>query len=172
MYASKVVFMKCEQILEIIDEQDFFELEDSARARLEEHCRSCDTCSRAAAAARVTSAMLVARAESAKTFDPSPFFGTKVMAAIRSKASRRVAGEAFIRWWQASYSTVSVMVVLVLFLVVGAALAPRKDEEAGAATPSNLYPTETVLIDHRPSRELNKEQVFQVIYNTRYEARK
>ena len=164
--------MKCEKILEIIDGKHFFELDSSEHGIIQEHCRRCDGCRHSFDAARVAALMLEARASKGVETQPSPFFNSVVMNAIRAQASRRTGGEAFRRWWQASYSLVSVMVLLVLFLIAGAALAPAEETEASVATPSTLYPTETVLIDHRPSRDLNKEQVFQVIYNTRYEAKK
>lgn len=164
--------MKCGQILEILDSRDFFELDGSDRQAVEAHCETCGSCMRAAGAARAASSMLRLRAEGAAEMVPSAFFGSVVMNAVRAAQRSRFNGGAFKRWWQASYSLVSVMVVLVLALIAGAMLAPTEESEAVVATPSNLYPTETVLIDHRPSRDLDKEQIFQVIYNTRYEAKK
>lgn len=164
--------MKCGKILEIIDGKDFFELDETERRTVDAHCEACVGCRRAAAAARIASTMLSARVAESEKLAPPPFFEAVVMSAVRTAQNSRLNGSAFKRWWQASYSLVSVMVVLVLALIGGAILAPKDEPEASVSTPSNLYPTETVLIDHRPSRDLNKEQVFQVIYNTRYEARK
>lgn len=159
--------MKCSRILETLDSKGFRGLDDAELRTVEDHSASCAPCGNALAAAAAAAAMLESRAAVEAPAGPPPHFRVAVMDALRAR--RRTGGpsaEAFRNWWQASYSFVAAMVVVVLVLGTVAILSPREESEALHSAPAGLYSAETVLIDHRPPKDLNREQVFQVIYSS------
>lgn len=162
--------MKDRHILEILDRQRFTDLSADETALINSHVGECAACKSAFEAARISSVLLNARAES-EAIEPSPFFQTKVLNALqRESQNLRKPIAAFRRWWQASYAMVSLMILTVVGLIALTAFAPSSNAEDTAGMPSNLYPTDAVILNQKASRDLTDEQVFQVIYNTRYDS--
>ena len=155
-------------ILEILDEKGFGALSgaelDTARA----HTSHCADCRRALESARVSAALLTARA-AAPSIEPSAFFQSKVLGAIREKQNLRKPIEAFRRWWQAAYPMVCSMLFIVITLALLTVLAP-KPESAQAASTYNLYSTDSVILNQNTPRNLTDEQALEVIYNERRDA--
>ena len=166
--------MKSKHILDILDNSQFADLGPEELALIETHSADCAECRLAYASARVSSTMFSARAVENARLEPTPFFQAKVMNAIREKGSIRKQAAAFRRWWQASYAMVSGMLVIVFVLMGLVIFAPNSGEttETQAVVPSNLFPTDAVILNQRNSRDLTTEQVFQVIYTSRYESSK
>lgn len=81
---------------------------------IETHTADCAACSQAYKAARVSESLIRARA--AETIAPSPFFKTRVMAAIRE---RQLSPElpAIVRMWRAAGALVSAMAMVVAVLI-------------------------------------------------------
>jgi predicted anti-sigma-YlaC factor YlaD len=165
--------MKDDHILDILDGKRFVELNAGELALINSHSAECAPCREAFTAARISFVLLKARAE-AEAAKPSPFFHARVMNAIqRESQNLRKPIAALRRWWQASYALVCFMVITVAGLVALTLLAPTSNaDDAQAGVTSNLYPTDAVILNQKPSRDLTDEQVFQVIYNTKYESDK
>jgi hypothetical protein len=162
--------MKYKHVEDIIDSKPFPELNERELAEIGAHCAACAGCAAAFDAARVASVLMAAAADEGPS--PSPYFNRTVMEQWRRRTAVRSSVEFLGRWWAAYNPMVASLVAVVLFLTGLAAFAPSREASPVVTNHSNLYPAEAVLIDHRPSRELNEEQVFQVIYTTRYEGRK
>ena len=82
-------------------------------AAIEAHVSGCDECRRAYEAARLSQALVRARAT--ESVEAPPFFQTKVMAAIREQ---RLAAEmpGILRLWKAAGSWVSAMAVILMLM--------------------------------------------------------
>ncbi len=152
-------------ILEILDEKGLGALSGAELDTVRAHASHCADCRRAVEAARVSAALLTARA-GVPAAQPSAFFQTKVLAAIREKQNIRKPIEAFRRWWQAAYPMVCSMLFFVITLAMLTILAPKPDS-AQASSTFNLYSTDSVILNQNPPRNLTNEQALEVIYNER-----
>jgi hypothetical protein len=157
--------MRDDHILDLIDGARLAELGDE-RPRIEAHCASCPPCLRAYRTARLSTALVEARASA--VVEPSPFFHTRVMAAIRE---RRAGGEEYglVRMWKAAWSLVAAMVVVVAFLagatlVAGGPASPAPDVAAGQA----LYSPEWERLEGGAAGEeqLSDVQFISVLYES------
>jgi predicted anti-sigma-YlaC factor YlaD len=166
--------MKYTHITEILDGKRFAELDADDAALIDSHIAGCPDCREAFHAARISSVLLEARALEIRDVEPPPFFQAKVLNALRRENQNlRKPIAAFRRWWQASYSMVCVMLVTVGALIALTLAAPTSNaDDTQAGLPSNLYPTDAVILNQRLSRDLTNEQVFEVIYNPRYDSNK
>lgn len=161
--------MKDRHILEILDQAGFNEIEGEELAAVQNHCAGCPDCRRAFEAARISAVLLNARAAAAPVVEPSAFFQSKVLNAIREKQQLRSPIAAFRRWWQASYALVCSMMFVVITLALLTIIAP-KPESAQAASNGYLYTTDAVILNQNPPRSITTEQALEVIYNERREA--
>lgn len=155
-------------ITEILDEKRLDALDGAELDTVEAHASHCADCRQALDAARVAGALLTARA-AVPAAEPSVFFQSKVLAAIREKQNLRKPIEAFRRWWQVAYPLVCSMLFFVITLALLTVLAPRPDG-AQAASTYNLYSTDSIILNQNPPRSLTDEQALEVIYNERREA--
>lgn len=163
--------MKYGHILELIDDNRLRDIEPKDMDSIRAHVSECDGCRRAFDAAVVSSAILEARLIESESALPSPFFTDKVMNAIRDRASAGHAVAVFQRWWQASFSVVAGMLIVVFALAAVALLVPAQDDEA--LTPQGgMYNPESVIMDQMTSREFTNEQALQEIYNSKTEVKK
>ena len=160
--------MKDKHILEILDDKNFAELDGGELKTVQSHAAVCQDCRQALEAARISAALLTARA-AVPAPEPSAFFQAKVMQAIREKQNLRKPIAAFRRWWQASYALVCSMMFFVITLALLTILAP-KPESAQAASTYNLYSTDSVILNQNPPRSITTEQALEVIYTERRDA--
>jgi hypothetical protein len=159
--------MKDRHILEILDEIRFAELRGAELESVLTHCAECAGCRQAFEAARISSALLAARAETAPAFEPNAFFQSKVLTAIREKPNLRTTPlAAFWRWWQASYPLVCSMLFIVATLAALTIFAPRSNADQ-AVSNYNLYTTDAVILNQRAPQNLTTEQALEVIYTER-----
>ncbi|HEY8559074.1 MAG TPA: zf-HC2 domain-containing protein [Pyrinomonadaceae bacterium] len=161
--------MKDRHILEILDGQGYGELAAGELATVQAHAAVCPDCRRAFDAARISGALLAARAASSAP-EPSAFFQSKVLQAIREKQNLRKPIAAFRRWWQASYPLVCSMLFIVVTLALLTALAPKPQNTQAAASTYNLYSTDSIILDQTQPRSITTEQALDVIYTERREA--
>ena len=161
--------MKEKHILEILDGQKFAELAAGELKIIQAHAAVCRDCRQAFEAARVSGALLAARAE-LPALEPSAFFQSKVMQAIREKQKLRKPIAAFWRWWQASYPLVCSMLFIVITLALLTVIAPRPESAQAATSTYNLYSTDSVILNQNPPRSITTEQALEVIYTERREA--
>src|SRR2546421_11563148 len=98
--------MREEHVRNILESTPFAQLSEGELEKVRAHAARCVECARTFEAARVAASLLRERA--AREFEPSPFFQTRVLAALRE----RRAGEdapAFLRLWRAAGAPASSM---------------------------------------------------------------
>ena len=143
--------MKENHIIELLEDRSFASLNDSERARIQTHAASCASCARAYEATKIASSLLHARAS--EVVEPSPFFQTRVMAALREQQNEV---PAFKRLWQAAGSLVSSMTAAVALLAVLSFVIPGTQTLGTAqASVSNGYSAEEVILNQN---DLQDEQ--------------
>ena len=163
--------MKSKHVTKILDRTRFAELSDQERATVWTHIKDCDGCRRAYEAARLSAILL--KSEKAAVTEVSPFFQAKVMNAWRERQIPRRPVEAFRRWWQASAGPVSAMLITMVIMILLTMVAPQATSDNSQEVSSfNLYTTDGVIMNQRMPRDLTNEQLLEVIYSTRNEARK
>ncbi|MGI9035667.1 MAG: zf-HC2 domain-containing protein [Pyrinomonadaceae bacterium] len=154
--------MKDEHILDILDGG----LSHANSALIEAHAARCENCRKALNAARISSALF----QTAETFQPSPFFETKILSALqRERQNLRKPLAAFWRWWQASAALVAAMILMVVSLIALTVFAPTAsagDAQVSAAN-DNPYSTEAILLNQKARADLTTEQSLELIYDTK-----
>lgn len=160
--------MRDEHIIGIIENEPLSNLSESELAKIRAHTARCLECRRAVEAAQISTLLLKERA--AVTFEPSPFFQTRVLAVLRE---RRAADEAFSfkRLWKATGALVSSMAATVVALVVltffapGAQPVPRPQEMAPSL---DSYSEEEVIFDQDelPEDQMSYGQVLTTLYES------
>jgi hypothetical protein len=150
--------MRDNHIIDILDAMPFDSLSESELSEIQTHSKACEECGKALQAARVSAAIL--KFESEPLFEPSPFFQTKVMAALREQRSNARSVWDFWRLWQASGSLVSVMVLLVAGLFFATVLAPNTHGDTMAFADES----EAVIFEQESAlKDMTNEQMFPVI---------
>ena len=109
----------------------------------------------------VSSLMMKARV--AETFEPSPFFQTRVLAQLRE---RRAAEEGWTlaRLWKTAGLLVSSMAATVAALAVLTFVAPREATAQGTAA-SGPYTAESVILDES-DEQMTNDQLFTSLYES------
>jgi anti-sigma-K factor RskA len=154
--------MRDEHIKKMLDEAPLASLGASELAAVRAHAEACADCRRAFDAAQAASLMMKARAS--ESFEPSPFFQTRVLAALRE---RRAAEEGWTlaRLWKSAGLLVSSMAATVAALAVFTFVAPEQtpaQEVAGVGA----YSAETVIFDDDAGDEMTYEQVLSSLYGS------
>ena len=160
--------MRDEHILSIIEGAPLSSLSESEWSTIRAHTGQCTECRRALEAAQIST--LLVRERAAATIEPSPFFQTKVLAALRE---RQAANEtsAFRRLWNATGALVSSMAVTVAALAMLTVFAPGSPSLSGPsemASADNSYSAEEVLFDRseRPAEQMSYGQVLSTLYES------
>ena len=160
--------MRDEHIISIIENAPLSDLGESELASIRDHAARCEGCRRAFDAAQISTLLLRERA--AETMEPSPFFQTRVLAALRE---RQAAGEtsALRRLWNAAGALVSSMAATVAALAVLTVLAPGPQATTGAqevASTYNPYSAEEVLFEETdaPADQMSYGQVLSTLYES------
>ncbi|MEK6336014.1 MAG: hypothetical protein AABM67_13880 [Acidobacteriota bacterium] len=159
--------MKDKHIIEILESGPFSSLTENDLRAISAHTESCAACARAYEAARISSLLVKARA--GETMEPSPFFQTRVLAALREQqANNKVP--AFWRLWKTAGALVASMAMTTAALAVLSFVAPGVTEPAAtvALTPPSA---EELVFDQSTSEEMTDEQVLNAIYVEQEEAR-
>ncbi len=152
--------MKENHIIEILESRPFATLSDSDHASIKTHTATCDTCARAYKVAAVSSSLLAERA--AETVEPSPFFHTKVLAALRERQNETPAWQ---RLWRTAGALVSSMAAAVVLLGALTFMAPEQSMAEG--TVSTAYSAEGVILDDAETmQEVSDAQVLSTLYAT------
>jgi hypothetical protein len=141
--------MKEKHIINLLEEAPFASLSESEHLEIQTHTANCSDCAQAYQAARVSAALLLENA--AVAFEPSPFFHTKVLAALRERQSET---PAYKRLWQTAGALVSSMTATVALLAVLSFLVPGTQSLSTAqASPSNGYSAEEVILNQNDLAE-------------------
>ncbi len=148
--------MKDEHIINILDETPFGSLSKEQLDIIRSHGHGCSDCMSAYMAAKLSSVMLAERVQT--VVEPTPFFQTRVMAALREQQLVESV-PAWLRLWKSAGALVSSMAVATVALAALSFAVPANNAEpvATAAT------AESVILD-QGSDELSYEQVLSTIY--------
>lgn len=151
--------MKDKHITEVLDSAALAALAPSELDEIRAHARDCEPCANAYAAAQLSALVIKERAQAA--IEPSPFFQTRVMAAIREQQA--VESEpAMLRLWKSARGLVSSMALTTaalaaLSFVVATPATSPSDQTAAALS------AESVILG-QDADDLTYEQVMNAIY--------
>src|SRR5437660_2147877 len=116
--------MKDEHIIAMLDRVPLDRLNESELASIQAHADTCVKCGRALDAARVSSLLLKSRA--AETFEPSPFFQTRVLALLRERQAAAVEAWSLGRLWRSAGILFSTMAATVAVLAALTFVVPQQ----------------------------------------------
>jgi uncharacterized protein YjeT (DUF2065 family) len=157
--------MRDQHIITQLEEQPVSRLRADELAVIESHVAACSDCLRAYRAAQIAESLIEARA--AESQEVSPFFRTRVMAAIRDK---RLSPEppAWMRIWRAAGTLVLAMATLVVVLIGLSVFsyppdAPRLPE---AIINQNNYSPDEVVLGQDDLTEETYDQVLGTMYDS------
>jgi anti-sigma factor RsiW len=155
--------MRDEHIKDMLDGAPLASLSESELARMRSHADTCDECARAYAAARVSASMLAERATAA--FEPSPFFQTRVLAALRERRAG-VEGWSFSRLWKAAGVLVSSMAGAVAMLAALTFLVPQQTAmQQQVASAPDTYTADNVIFSQTDANDKDSyDEVISTLY--------
>jgi hypothetical protein len=160
--------MRDEHIIDILEGAPLAQLGERELATVRRHVESCAGCSRAYEAAQISS--LLVRERAAQAFEPSPFFQTRVLAALRERRAALPEVLSFGRLWRAAGALVSSLATAVVLLagVTLFGLMPSSDSAQQTAAAADPYSAEAVLFEQAElaDEEINYGQVFAAIYES------
>lgn len=158
--------MRNEHITELLDSAPLRSLSQNELARIREHCDRCAHCHQAFKSAQISALMLSELATA--SFEPSPFFKTKVMAAIRERQAATGA-YSFLRFWRAARALVYAMAVIVVLLtgltISQPGLLLESESPDQVAGFNAIDPEWAVLTGSTSSDEMTYDQVLTDIYS-------
>ena len=159
--------MKEKRITEILDDASIVNLSDRELNEIHVHTGECVSCRGAYEAARMSAVVLKQRAQ--VTIEPSPFFRTRVMAALREQqAAENVP--AMVRLWGAAKVLVSSMAVTTAALAALSFALPSPKTPAPDQAVS-AYSAEAVILGQANDDQMTYEQVMSTIYANDDEAK-
>ena len=158
--------MKDRHITEILDNASMAALSEIELNEVRAHALECGPCRSAYEAARLSAVALKSRAQT--VIEPSPFFQTRVMAALRER--REVESvPAFFRLWKSAKLLVSSMALTTAALGVLTFVLPGtvvSDDQTLSA-----YSAESVIMGQDPDDQMTYDQVLSTIYEDDDDAR-
>src|SRR5215213_9079514 len=158
--------MKDQHITEILDNASIATLSESQLNEMRAHVLECMSCRGAFEAARLSAVVMRSRAQA--TIEPSPFFQTRVMAALREQQAVESA-PAMLRLWRSAKALVSTMAVTTAALAVVSFMQPT--ETTPVAETASAYSEYSVIMDRDADEQMSYEQVLSTIYEDDDEAR-
>ena len=158
--------MKDKHIIEVIDNVAVAGLSPVELDEVKVHTRDCASCRTAFEAAQLSAAVIRERAQ--VKIEPSPFFHTKVMAALREQQAID-RQPAFARLWKSASALVSSMAVATILLGAMTFVFPDPATALNEQTAS-VDAAESVIFD-QGDEQLTYEQVLATIYDGEDEAR-
>jgi len=159
--------MSDKHIISLIESTALSGLSESDLSAIRAHNSDCSDCRRAFEAAQISALLLKERV--AETFEPSPFFQTRVMAHLRE---RQIANEpwAWGRMWRATGALASSMVATVAALAILTFVVPGTQMTSGTSemTAVNAYSAEEVLLDQNETTDdqVSDGQVLTTLYGS------
>lgn len=151
--------MKEKHITEVLDNAVLASLSPSELDEIRAHARDCEPCGNAFAAAQLSALVMKERAQA--VIEPSPFFQTRMMAAIREQQAVESV-PAMWRLWKSARGLVSSMALTTaalaaLSFMVSAPATNTSEQTAAALT------AESVIFG-QDAEDLTYEQVMNTIY--------
>ena len=158
--------MKDKHITEILDKAPIAMLSESELNEIRVHALECLSCRDAFEAARLSAVVIKSRVE--ETIEPSPFFQTRVMAALRDQQAVESV-PALLRLWRSAKVLVSTMAVTTAALAVVSFVQPA--QTTPVAETASAYSAYSVIMDQDADEQMSYEQVLSTIYEDEDEAR-
>lgn len=161
--------MRDEHIINIIENTPLSGLGESELENIRAHTEQCAECLRAFEAAQISALLL--RERIAETIEPSPFFQTRITAALRERQAVNETS-ALKRLWNATGALVSSMAATVAALAILTVFAPGSQLASGpqeVASAYNSYSAEEVLFDQSelPAEDqMSYGQVLTTLYDS------
>ncbi len=159
--------MKDKCITEMLDNGSISNLSEGELNEVRTHVQDCVSCRGAYEAAKVSAVVLRTRAQT--TIEPSPFFQTRVMAALREQQALESV-PAMWRLWGSAKALVSSMAVATAALAVLSFVLPAPATTAVDQT-APVYSAESVIMGQASDEQMSYEQVLSTIYADDDEAR-
>jgi len=160
--------MRDEHVIDILESAPLAQLGERELSAVRAHADRCARCGRAYEAAQISS--LLVRGRAAEAFEPSPFFQTRVLAALRERQAALPEVLSLGRLWRAAGALVSSMATAVVLLagLTLFGLMPPADATQQAASAADPYSAEAVLFEQAElaDEEINYGQVFSTIYES------
>ncbi|MDT5270377.1 MAG: hypothetical protein QOH49_2563 [Acidobacteriota bacterium] len=162
--------MRDEHIKRLLDEAPLSSLGERELAAVRAHAEVCVECRRAFDAAQVSTLMLKAR--TAEAFEPSPFFQTRVLAALRERRAAEEERWTLGRLWKSAGLLVSSLAATTAALAVFTFVAPQEQTSAQELASSGTYTAESVIFDETGEEQMTYDQVLTSLYGSEEEAAK
>jgi len=159
--------MKDEHIIELLDSAPFGSFSEEQLIVVRDHTQICVDCAEAYRAVVISSAVIKERVQA--TIEPSPFFQTRVLAALREQqAAENVP--VLSRLWKSAGALVSSMAVTTAALAALSFIVPSPVTPVSEQT-ATAYSAESVLLDQASEEQMSYEQVLSTIYADENEAK-
>jgi hypothetical protein len=160
--------MRDNHIITMLEVKPVGQLTEDELSVINAHAAVCPSCMRAFESARASDSLIRARAS--QTIDVSPFFKTRVMAAIRERGLQPEL-PALARMWKAAGALVSMMAALVVILVgltIFSYSPDRQTQGTEIATSQNIYSPEYVVLERGDVEDdpIAYDQVLGTIYDS------
>jgi hypothetical protein len=159
--------MKDKHITEILDNTPLANLSEIELNEIQTHTQDCVSCRGAYEAARLSAVVLRSRVQA--TIEPSPFFQTRVMAALREQQAVESV-PAMWRLWGSAKALVSSMAVTTAALAALSFVLPAPATSVTDQTAS-VYSAESVIMGQGSDDQMTYEQVLSTIYADEDEAK-
>jgi hypothetical protein len=152
--------MNEKHITDVLDNAALASLSESELSDIRAHARECKPCGDAFAAAQVSAVVMRERVQA--VIEPSPFFQTRVMAALREQQAAESV-PALLRLWRSSRALVSSMALSTVALAVLSFTLSAPATTALDQTATAALSAESVILG-QDADELTYEQVLNAIY--------
>src|SRR5262249_41920079 len=156
--------MRCRQVRKAIDAQPLGQPDSDSRIAILAHCDACIECRRWLRAAALTTSLIRARA--CEEMEPSPFFRTRVLAAIRDRGAVTVRRQTE-RMWTSARAIVAPMLVVVIILLALNLFAPKPvDQIAGGESFRGRDSVERIVMDDTSAADdgITSGQVLDTVF--------
>jgi hypothetical protein len=159
--------MKEKHVIGILENSPLASLTESELLTVRSHAEGCLPCRRAYEAAQLSTLLIKERA--AETIEPSPFFQTRVLAALREQQNNV---PVLSRLWKSAGALVSAMALTTAALAAFSFLAPGAGTSQETVAALSPYSAEAVVFNQDQSDDqMTDEQVLSTIYADPDEAR-
>jgi hypothetical protein len=152
--------MKEKHIIEILENSPLAGLTESEVLTIRTHTESCDACRTAYEAAQLSTLLIKERA--AETIEPSPFFQTRVLAALRERQANNIP--ILSRLWKSAGVLVSSMALTTAALAAFSFLAPGAGTRETTATFTPYSAEALVFNQDQIDDQMTDEQLLSAIY--------
>lgn len=156
-------------IIEILENSPLASLSESELLTVRSHAAECLSCRRAYEAAQLSTLLIKERA--AETIEPSPFFQTRVLAALREQQANNNVS-LFSRLWKSAGALVYSMAVTTAVLAALSFLTPGAGNQTTQEAFFHPYSAEAVVFNQDQGEDqMTYEQVLSAIYTDEGEAK-